>query len=62
MYLSTVVHAVIKAICDFSHNLGDIVVLGFATSHSASIEAGEGKHCLFNNNSNNNEFISDKTP
>ena len=46
MYLSTVVHAVIKAICDFSHHLGDIVVLGFATSHSASIEAGEGNVLL----------------
>jgi huntingtin interacting protein 1 len=31
----------IKAVCEFSHQLGDTVVFGFATAHTASIEAGE---------------------
>jgi len=36
----------IKAVCQFSHQLSDTIVFGFATSHTASIEAGEGL-CLY---------------
>jgi len=32
----------VKAVCEFSHQLSDTIVFGFATSHTASIEAGEG--------------------
>jgi len=38
----------VKAVCQFSHQLSDTIVFGFATSHTASIEAGEGVYmCLF---------------
>lgn len=33
----------IQRVYDFSHYLADVIVFGFATSQSASIEPGEGK-------------------
>jgi len=41
------VHEAVRAVCQFSHQLSDTIVLGFATSHTASIEAGEGVPVLF---------------
>jgi len=38
----TAVCEAIKAVVEFSHQLGDTIVFGFATSHTASIEAGAG--------------------
>ena len=46
-YVSSVavVCEVLKSVCEFSHQLSDTIVFGFATSHTASIEAGAGM-CL----------------
>jgi len=41
-FVVAAVHEAIKAVCEFSHQLSDTIVFGFATSHSASIEAGAG--------------------
>ena len=38
----TAVCEAIKAVVEFSHQLSDTIVFGFATSHTASIEAGAG--------------------
>ena len=44
---------VIKSICEFSHQLSETIVLGFATSHTASIEAGAGMLLCFLKHHNN---------
>lgn len=41
--LSSELEAVITAVTDFAHHLSDCVVQGFATSHAAQIEPGEGR-------------------
>jgi len=38
------VYEAIRAICEYSHQLGSTIVFGFATAHTASIEAGQGMH------------------
>jgi len=42
-FLVAAVCEAVKAVCEFSHQLSDTIVFGFATSHTASIEAGAGK-------------------
>jgi len=39
------VYEAVRAVCDFSHQLSETIVFGFATSHTASIEAGQGMWC-----------------
>ena len=38
----TVIASVVKSVCEFSHRMGDVIVFGYATSHAAPIEEGEG--------------------
>ena len=33
----------VKAVCDFSYRLADIIIQGKATANTADIEAGEGE-------------------
>lgn len=37
----------VKTITGFSHHFGDCVIHGIATTHSANLEAGEGKTWQF---------------
>ena len=40
-----VISDVLKSVSEFSHRLADVIVFGFATSHAAPIEEGDGKYC-----------------
>jgi len=35
---------VVTSVSEFSHRLADVIVFGFATSHAAPIEEGDGKY------------------